>query len=52
MSYEPNPIYHWIFDNYEDAMNAYMLLSEEIKEIIAGPRQSHDCWIFDKYEQE
>jgi hypothetical protein len=50
--YEPDSEKQYIFDTYEQAMEAYMLLSEEIKEIIAGPRQSHDCWIFDKYEQE
>ena len=46
--YEPNLLIHEIFETYEEAYAAYELLSEEEKEIIATPRQSHNCWIFDK----
>jgi hypothetical protein len=49
---EPDPLYHNIFDTYAEAMEEYMNLPEEIQQIIIPPRQSHDCWIFDKYTQE
>ena len=49
---EPNPIQHEIFETYEEAQSAYDLLSDEQKELIFPPRQSIDCWIFDKEPEE
>ena len=49
---EPNSNNHHIFDTYEEAYEVYMSLSNEIREIIDPPRQSHNCWIFDKYNND
>jgi hypothetical protein len=48
---EPDLLRHHIFDTYAEAMTAWVLLSDETREVIQPPRQSHDCWIFDKIEQ-
>lgn len=50
--HEPDPEKHWIFDSFEEAYEAYLMLPEESRETIDSPRQSHGCWIFNKYEQE
>jgi hypothetical protein len=52
MSYEPDEILHYIFDTFEEAMMAYMNLSIEEQELITPPRQSHNCWIFNKLQAE
>jgi hypothetical protein len=52
MSYEPNEEIHYIFETYEEAIHAYMLLPIEVQEQIAPPRQSHNCWIFDKITED
>jgi hypothetical protein len=52
MSYEPNEEIHYIFDTYEEAITAYMNLSIEEQELIAPPRQSHNCWVFDKIKED
>jgi hypothetical protein len=49
---EPDINKHHIFDTYIQAIEAWMALPEETQELIAPPRQSHDCWIFDRIEQE
>jgi hypothetical protein len=45
---EPDSQRQHIFDSYPEAMDAWMLLPEEVQEVVAPPRQSIDCWIFDK----
>jgi hypothetical protein len=45
---EPDEKYHNIFNTYEEAMSSYLELSIEVQEEIQTPRQSHDCWIYDK----
>lgn len=49
---EPDERYHNIFETYEEAMEKYLELPIEIQEQIESPRQSHNCWIFDKYNNE
>ena len=45
---EPDLDRQYIFGSYSEAMEAWMLLPEEAQEVIAPPRQSHDCWIVDR----
>lgn len=49
---EPDTDKHHIFDTFAEAMQAWMLMPEELQEQIASPRQSHGCWIFDKEPKE
>jgi len=49
---EPNVDKHYIFATYAEAMEAWLELPVELQEIIPSPRQSHECWIFDKEPEE
>jgi hypothetical protein len=49
---EPNYELHYIFNTHAEAHDAWSSLPEDIQELIQPPRQSHDCWIFDKIVQE
>jgi hypothetical protein len=50
--YEPDYNKQFVFETYEEAMEAWMALPAELQEIISSPRQSHHCWIFDKEPEE
>lgn len=45
---EPDETRHHIFTTYDEALKAWASLPEEKQALIAPPRQSHNCWIFDK----
>lgn len=45
---EPDENKHHIFATFEEAYASYMQLPQETQEKVAAPRQSHDCWIYDK----
>lgn len=47
--FEPNPDKHYIFETSVEAFIAYDQLPEEIRMVTEPPRQSHGCWIIDKY---
>jgi hypothetical protein len=46
--HEPDPAVHVIFETFAEAITAWMLLPEHVQDEITPPRQSHDCWIFDR----
>jgi len=48
---EPDENKHYIFNTFAEAMENYMQLPIETQLQIAAPRQSHDCWIYDKLEE-
>lgn len=45
---EPDPSRHNIFATSEEAHASWEALTDELKERIAPPRQTHGGWIFDK----
>ena len=45
---EPDLEKHFFFKTYFEAYQAWLVLPEELKEVIAPPRQTHGGWIFDK----
>jgi hypothetical protein len=45
---EPDADRHHVCHEFGDAYAAWLALPAEVRETIASPRQSHDCWIFDK----
>jgi hypothetical protein len=48
MPTEPDANIHHLFDTWGEAIAAWMLLPEHVQDEITPPRQSHDCWIFDR----
>ena len=49
MAYEPDKQYHYIFQTLSEAMEAWIELSPELREMTESPRQVlPNVWVFDK----
>lgn len=45
---EPDINKHHMFETYAEAYEFWVNLSEDLRDKIDPPRQSHNCWIVDK----